>query len=99
MDQVPERDPALDLAGHLLQPGDGHHLPDSDLRRTLRHDQGGPANATLFLGLHLYENAFHFLKMGYASAMAWIMFLIIFVLTMGQFGLARRWVYYEGQSS
>lgn len=61
--------------------------------------KGGPANATLFLGLHLYENAFHFLKMGYASAMAWIMFLIIFVLTMGQFGLARRWVYYEGQSS
>ena len=59
---------------------------------------GGPDNATLFLGLHLYQNAFHFLKMGYASAMAWIMFLIIFVLTMGQFGLANRWVYYEGQT-
>ena len=60
--------------------------------------KGGPANATLFLGLHLYENAFHFLKMGYASAMAWIMFLLIFLLTVVQFGLARRWVYYEGQS-
>lgn len=59
---------------------------------------GGPDNETLFLGLHLYQNAFHFLKMGYASAMAWIMFLIIFVLTMGQFGLARQWVYYEGQA-
>ncbi len=59
---------------------------------------GGPDNATLFLGLHLYQNAFHFLKMGYASAMAWIMFLIIFALTMAQFGLASRWVYYEGQA-
>lgn len=58
---------------------------------------GGPDNETLFLGLHLYQNAFHFLKMGYASAMAWIMFLIIFLLTLFQFGLARRWVYYEGQ--
>lgn len=60
---------------------------------------GGPDNETLFLGLHLYQNAFHFLKMGYASAMAWIMFLIIFALTMIQFGLARRWVYYEGQGT
>ncbi len=59
--------------------------------------QGGPANATLFLGLHLYENAFHFLNMGYASAMAWIMFLIIFVLTILQFQIAGRWVYYEGE--
>lgn len=59
---------------------------------------GGPQNETLFLGLHLYQNAFHFLKMGYASAMAWFMFLIIFALTMIQFGLANRWVYYEGQS-
>ena len=57
---------------------------------------GGPDNATLFLGLHLYQNAFHYLKMGYASAMAWIMFLLIFGLTVIQFGLAGRWVYYEG---
>ena len=57
---------------------------------------GGPDNATLFLGLHLYQNAFHYLKMGYASAMAWIMFLLIFGLTVFQFGLAGRWVYYEG---
>jgi multiple sugar transport system permease protein len=56
---------------------------------------GGPVNATLFLGLHLYHSAFGYLKMGYASAMAWIMFIIIFVLTISQFTLARRWVYYE----
>ena len=56
---------------------------------------GGPENVTLFLGLHLYHSAFGYLKMGYASAMAWIMFIIIFVLTIFQFILANRWVYYE----
>lgn len=58
--------------------------------------RGGPDNATLFLGLHLYQNAFSFGYMGYASAMAWIMFLLIFGLTVFQFRLANRWVYYEG---
>jgi multiple sugar transport system permease protein len=59
--------------------------------------QGGPDNTTLFFGLYLYQNAFSFLQMGYASAMAWIMFLIIFALTMFQFGLAGRWVYYDNE--
>jgi multiple sugar transport system permease protein len=57
---------------------------------------GGPENATLFFGLYLYQNAFAFLKMGYASAMAWIMFITILVLTVLQFTIANRWVYYEG---
>lgn len=56
---------------------------------------GGPENATLFLGLHLYHSAFGYLKMGYASAMAWIMLIIILGLTILQFRLANRWVYYE----
>jgi multiple sugar transport system permease protein len=56
---------------------------------------GGPQNATLFLGLHLYQSAFSYMKMGYASAMAWIMFLSILALTILQFKLANRWVYYE----
>jgi multiple sugar transport system permease protein len=57
---------------------------------------GGPQNATLFFGLYLYQSAFAFLKMGYASAMAWIMFIIIGILTVLQFKFADRWVYYEG---
>lgn len=57
--------------------------------------KGGPENATLFLGLYLYQSAFSFLNMGYASAMAWSMFVIIFVLTLAQFKLAGRWVYYD----
>jgi multiple sugar transport system permease protein len=58
--------------------------------------KGGPENATLFLGLYLYQSAFSFLNMGYASAMAWTMFVVIFILTVAQFKLAGRWVYYDG---
>jgi multiple sugar transport system permease protein len=58
--------------------------------------KGGPENATLFLGLYLYQSAFSFLNMGYASAMAWSMFLVILLLTVLQFKLAGRWVYYDG---
>lgn len=58
--------------------------------------RGGPANSTLFYVLYLYDNGWQFLKMGYASALAWILFLIILGFTMVQFKLADRWVYYEG---
>ena len=57
---------------------------------------GGPANASLFYGLYLYDNAFRWLKMGYASALAWLMFMIILILTLLIFRLTGRWVYYEG---
>jgi multiple sugar transport system permease protein len=46
--------------------------------------------------LYLYRNAFEYFKMGYASAMAWILFLIIVALTWLAFRLQGRWVYYEG---
>lgn len=57
---------------------------------------GGPANASLFYGLYLYNNAFRFLKMGYASGLAWLMFVIILALTGLVFRTTRSWVYYEG---
>ncbi len=56
---------------------------------------GGPDNSTLFYVLYLYNNAFQYFKMGYASAMAWLLFLIILGFTVVQFGVARRAVYYE----
>jgi multiple sugar transport system permease protein len=59
--------------------------------------EGGPADATLFLLLYLYWNGFRFFKMGYASAIAWVLFFIILFLTIVQFIAARRWVYYEGE--
>jgi multiple sugar transport system permease protein len=56
---------------------------------------GGPADRTLFLVLYLYYNAFNYFRMGYASAMAWILFLIIMFFTLVQLWMSRRWVYYE----
>lgn len=59
--------------------------------------QGGPANATLVYVLYLYRQAFEYFRMGYASALAWILFVIILLATLLQFWGARHWVYYEGQ--
>ena len=57
---------------------------------------GGPAYASLFYMLYLFQNAFSFLNMGYASALAWILFVIVLILTVIQFRASRQWVYYEG---
>ena len=57
--------------------------------------QGGPANATSVYIYYLYQNAFAFGRMGYASAMAWILFAIIAVVTFVQWKLQKRWVFYE----
>lgn len=60
---------------------------------------GGPANATLFVLLYLYNKAFLIFQMGYASAIAWVLFVIILIFTLIQFAVARRWVYYEYDES
>lgn len=59
---------------------------------------GGPANATLVYLLYLYRSAFEDFDMGYASALAWVLFLILLAITLGQMALAKRWVYYEDQA-
>ena len=59
--------------------------------------EGGPNNATLFVVLYLYKKAFQEFKMGYASAIAWLLFCIILVATLLQTRFARRWVHYEGR--
>jgi len=59
---------------------------------------GGPGRATLFYNLYLYQNAFQYFKMGYASALAWILFLIILAFTVVIFKSSPYWVYYEGQT-
>lgn len=56
---------------------------------------GGPAYESLFFVLYLFFNAFQFMNMGYASAMAWVLLIIVLALTAIQFTLSRRWVYYE----
>ncbi|MFN8445225.1 MAG: sugar ABC transporter permease [Caldilineaceae bacterium] len=57
--------------------------------------EGGPNYGTWFFMLHLYYNAFSYFQMGYASALAWFFFLIIFILSYLQIKLSDRWVYYE----
>lgn len=57
--------------------------------------EGGPVNSTLFYVYYLYNNAFAYFKMGYASALAWILFLIILAITITQLKLSKRWVYYR----
>jgi multiple sugar transport system permease protein len=61
--------------------------------------RGGPANATLTYVLHLYQVAFEDFKMGYASGLAWILFLILIAITAVQFWGSRFWVYYEGSGA
>jgi len=56
--------------------------------------EGGPANATLFYVLHLYRNAFEYFEVGYGAALAWLLFIAIFLLTLLQLRLSKRWVYY-----
>jgi multiple sugar transport system permease protein len=58
---------------------------------------GGPLDATLFYALYLYQNAFKYFKMPYASAMAWILFLIVIAATLIVFRTSARFVYYEGE--
>jgi len=60
---------------------------------------GGPLDSTLFYMLYLYRNAFIYFKMGYASAMAWILFVIVVSLTLVVFRSSGRWVYYGGSSN
>lgn len=57
---------------------------------------GGPGNSTLTMMLYLYQNAFQNLKLGFASAIAWLLFLYIMALTLVVFRSSKLWVFYEG---
>ncbi|WP_338555417.1 sugar ABC transporter permease [Paenibacillus sp. KS-LC4] len=57
--------------------------------------QGGPDNASQMIVPYLFQNAFKFYKMGYASSIAWMLFLIILVLTLFVFRSSALWVHYE----
>lgn len=57
--------------------------------------KGGPNDSSLFYVLYVFRNAFEFFKFGYASALAWVLFLIVLALTLVNFLISGRWVYYE----
>jgi multiple sugar transport system permease protein len=58
--------------------------------------QGGPQDSTMFYALHLFNSAFIDWKMGYASAMAWVLFAITLVCSLVAMKTSARWVYYGG---
>jgi multiple sugar transport system permease protein len=58
---------------------------------------GGPLDSTLFYVLYLYRKAFQDFQMGYASALAWVLFLIVLTLTLLVVRSGQSWVYYEGE--
>jgi multiple sugar transport system permease protein len=58
---------------------------------------GGPADSTLTYVLYLYRNAFEFFRMGYASALAWVLFFILMGMTLLVFRSSALWVYYESE--
>jgi multiple sugar transport system permease protein len=60
--------------------------------------RGGPDYATWFFILHLYQTAFQYVEMGYASTLAWVFFLIVITLTVINVRASRAWVYYEGEA-
>ena len=60
--------------------------------------QGGPANATSVYIYYLYENAFSFGRMGYASAMAWLLVIVVGIITLIFFRTSKSWVHYSGDA-
>jgi multiple sugar transport system permease protein len=67
-----------------------HAFQAFDLVYVLSGGNGGPETATYVLGIMLFQHAFSFLEFGYASALAWVMFAILLVLTVVQLRLGRR---------
>jgi multiple sugar transport system permease protein len=61
--------------------------------------RGGPSDATLFYTLYMYQKGFTEFRMGYASAMAWLLVLVIAAITAVLFSTSRRWVFYAGEDA
>jgi multiple sugar transport system permease protein len=57
--------------------------------------EGGPADSTLFYAYYLFKQAFQFFQMGYASALAWILFVVVLSLTLLELWISNKWVHYE----
>jgi multiple sugar transport system permease protein len=58
--------------------------------------KGGPSYATWFFALHIYTEAFQYFRLGYGSALAWVLAVIVMFFTWVQVQGSRRWVHYEG---
>jgi len=61
--------------------------------------EGGPGNASLFIVLYLYLQGFRWFSLSYASVLAWVLFIIILILTLINLKVSDRWVYYEAEGT
>jgi multiple sugar transport system permease protein len=61
-----------------------------------RSDLGTPQNSLMFYSVYLYKQGFNYFRMGYASAMAWVLFLITMICTLIMIKTSKRWVHYQG---
>lgn len=59
---------------------------------------GGPSYGSWFFALHIYQQAFANMRLGYASALAWLLVIVVLLLTLLNFALSRKWVFYRGAS-
>ena len=57
--------------------------------------QGGPGIATTTIVMYIYDQGFRYFQMGYAAAIAWVLFIIIFLITLAQMQYQKRWVHYD----
>ncbi|MEZ4662740.1 MAG: sugar ABC transporter permease [Caldilineaceae bacterium] len=103
---LPPRHPAHDVVDHLLSAHCQYYRQLSGLGvayvlfvRNSSASSAGPNNAALFYVLYMYRNAFGYFRNGYASAMAWVLFVVIMLLTALLFYSQRRWVYYETEGA
>jgi multiple sugar transport system permease protein len=65
----------------------------------MSNGEGGPVNSMLFYNLYMWKKAFESFDMGYAMAMSWVLFVIVFIITIINLKLAPRWVHYEGEDN
>lgn len=72
--------------------------PSTRMTYIISGGTGGPADSVLFYTLYLYQQAFSNFRMGYASAMAWILLAIIGISSAVAFLSSRYWVYYEDET-
>lgn len=68
-----------------------------DIPYILGHGQGNPGGATNLYNVYIYRNAFTYRDMGYASTLAWVLFIVAMAVTLFLFATARSWVYYGGE--
>ena len=81
----------------FFQYGSWNYRRIKSLFSRIRRHPGRGCLPTWFYALHIYTRAFQYFEMGYASALAWIFFFVLFVFTFVQFRQSRRWVYYAGE--